>query len=118
MTRWLLLSGVVVSTVACDLLQAWEMKRHGEMRDFSPSRFARLFRRWPLLLSVVFMATSFFSFLRLLALEDLSFAVPATAASLVLETFLARTVLKERVTPRRWVGALMVATGVGLLART
>ncbi len=116
--RWFLLAGVVLSTVACDLLQAWEMKRQGEMKDFSPSRFARLFGRWPLALSVLFMAISFFSFLRLLAIEDLSFAVPATAASLVVETLLARVVLHERVTRRRWAGALAVAAGVALLART
>ena len=118
MMRWLLVAGVVASTATCDLLQSWEMKRHGEMRDFSPSRFVRLFRRWPLMLAVVFMATSFFCFIELLALEDLSFAVPATAASLVVETFLARFVLKERVTLRRWIGAVMVAAGVTLLAKT
>jgi drug/metabolite transporter (DMT)-like permease len=116
--RWLLLAGVVGSTVACDLLQAWEMKRHGEMHDFSPSRFAKLFGRWPLGLSVVFMATSFFSFIKLLSFEDLSFAVPATAASLVAETLLAKVVLREQVTGRRWAGASMVAIGIGLLART
>jgi uncharacterized membrane protein len=118
MMRWLLLGTVVGSTVACDLLQSWEMKRQGEVTDFRPSRIAALFRRWPLALSVIFMASSFFAFLKLLELEDLSFAVPATAASLVLETFLARIVLKENVDLRRWLGALLVACGVALLAHT
>ena len=118
MTRWLLVGAVVGSTVACDLLQSWEMKRQGEVTDFRPSRIAALFRRWPLAVSVLFMALSFFAFLRLLQIEDLSFAVPATAASLVLETFLAKIVLKENVGPRRWTGALLVAAGVALLART
>ncbi|MEZ5355483.1 MAG: EamA family transporter [Bryobacteraceae bacterium] len=76
-----------------------------------------MFARWPLALSIVFMAISFFAFLQLLALEDLSFAVPATAASLVLETFLARIVLHERPRPR-WAGAILVAAGVALLSRT
>jgi drug/metabolite transporter (DMT)-like permease len=116
--RWLLVGTVVGSTVACDLLQSWEMKRQGEVTDFRPSRLAGLFRRWPLALSVVFMAISFFAFLRLLETEDLSFAVPATAASLVVETFLARIVLKETVDPRRWLGAILVAGGVALLAHT
>ena len=35
-----------------------------------------------------------------------AFAVPATAASYVIETFLAQFVLKERVGPARWTGAL------------
>lgn len=116
--RWMLVGAVVGSTVACDLLQSWDMKRHGEVTNFAPSRLAALFARWPLALSVVFMAISFFAFLQLLQLEDLSFAVPATAASLVVETLLARVVLKEAVTPRRWAGALLVAAGVALLAQS
>lgn len=118
LTRWFLVGAVVGSTVACDLLQSWEMKRQGEVTDFRPARVAAWFQRWPLALSVVFMAVSFFAFLQLLQLEDLSFAVPATAASLVVETFLAKIVLKESVDPRRWLGAILVACGVALLART
>jgi len=48
---------------------------------------------------------------------DLSFAVPVSAASLVLETILAKLVLKERVDARRWAGALLVLGGVVLLAQ-
>ena len=113
--KWMLLAAVVGSTVVCDLLQSWEMKRQGEMRTFTASRFAALFRRWPLALSIVFMAISFFSFLQLIAREDLSFAVPATSASLVIETLLAKLVLNEAVELRRWIGALLVACGVALL---
>ena len=114
--RWLLVGAVVGSTVACDLLQSWEMKHQGEVTDFRPSRIAALFRRWPLALSVVFMAVSFFAFLRLLETAELSFAVPATAATYVLETFLARIVLKENVAWQRWLGAALVACGVLLLS--
>jgi drug/metabolite transporter (DMT)-like permease len=62
------------------------------------------------------MAVSFFAFLALLKIADLSFAVPATAATVVVETLLARVVLKERVDGRRWAGAVLVALGVALLA--
>jgi drug/metabolite transporter (DMT)-like permease len=108
--KWLLVGGVVLSTAACDLLQSWEMKRHAGLQ-------ARVLGRWPILVSVVFMAMSFFCFLELLKREDLSFAVPATAASLVLETLLARVVLKEEVHRARWVGAVLVAVGVVLLSQ-
>jgi len=102
MSPWLLVGGVVLSTVCADLLQSHGMRRGG--------------RGWKLPLSIVFMATSFFSFTQLLKVADLSFAVPATAASLVLETLLARLVLKESVDSRRWIGALLVAAGVALLS--
>ena len=63
------------------------------------------------------MAISFFAFITLLETADLSFAVPVSAASLVIETILAKLVLKERVDARRWAGALLVLGGVVLLAQ-
>jgi uncharacterized membrane protein len=54
--------------------------------------------------------------MKLLTVADLSFAVPATAASFVIETILARVLLKETVDIRRWAGAALVACGVALLA--
>lgn len=54
--------------------------------------------------------------MKLLSIADLSFAVPVTAASVVLETVLARLALKEKVNPMRWAGAFFVACGVALLA--
>lgn len=118
--QWLLVAAIVGATAASDLLQSHEMKRHGEIREFHPSRLggvlARLARRMNLALSVVFMAISFFAFLTLLSIADLSFAVPATALSFVVETILAKYVLKERVNAARWAGVGLVACGVALLA--
>jgi len=117
---WLLLAVIIGSTVAADLLQSHEMKRHGEIHDFRPSGLrlvlATLARKRNLILAMVCMAVSFFAFLPLLQVADLSFAVPASAGSLVIETVLARLVLKERVDSRRWIGAALVAGGVWLLA--
>jgi len=118
--KWLLLAGIVGSTVAADLLQTIEMKRHGEIDDFRPGSLGRVFaaalRRRFLILAVFFMAVSFFCFLRLLAIVDLSFAVPATAATYVVETVLAKYVLRERVNSKRWAGVALVACGVLLVA--
>jgi drug/metabolite transporter (DMT)-like permease len=118
--KWLLVALIVGATTASDLLQTVEMKRHGEISDFRPAAlggiFARLLRRVRLIAAVFFMAVSFFSFLRLLAIADLSFAVPATAATYVIETVLARCVLRERVDPVRWAGVCLVACGVVLVA--
>lgn len=100
--RWMLVAAVVACTACADLLQSHGM-RHGGAR-------------WKLPLSVVFLALSFFSFTQLLRIADLSFAVPATAASLVVETLLAQLVLRERVDWKRWGGALLAAAGVALLA--
>ncbi|WP_031496927.1 EamA family transporter [Bryobacter aggregatus] len=110
--RWTLVSLIVLSTMACDYLQASAVKEHGEIAPGELSVFAKLFRQWRLALSIVFMALSFFSFTQLLAVADLSFAVPATALTIPAETFMARSVLRENVGWRRWAGAVLVAIGV------
>jgi drug/metabolite transporter (DMT)-like permease len=119
--KWLLVGTIVGCTALADLLQSFEMKRHAvAVEDLQPGRLGRVLRglaqRGPLVLAVFFMAISFFAFMKLLTVADLSFAVPVTAASVVLETILARLVLKETVTALRWAGACFVACGVALLA--
>lgn len=120
MRVWLLVGVVVFSTVVSDLLQSREMKNHGAVRELHPGRWGRVMaaalrRRW-LALSILFMAVSFFAFLALLSAADLSFAVPATAASYVVETVLAKLLLKESLNARRWAGAGLVAVGVAMLS--
>ncbi len=118
--KWILVAVIVTATTAGETIQTIGMKRHGEIHDFRPGALggslARIARNWHVIASVALMAVSFFSFMKLLSVADLSFAVPATAASYVLETILARYILKERVSARRWAGAAMVACGVALLA--
>jgi drug/metabolite transporter (DMT)-like permease len=119
---WLLVAVIVAGTVAGDTLQSFEMKRHGEIRfrDNGLGGLGRLAAKLAmkkfLILSIVCMAISFFAFMALLSQADLSFAVPASAASFVFETVLARFVLRERVDAKRWLGAALVAGGVALLA--
>lgn len=115
MRAWLLLAIVVGATVCSDLLQSFEMKRQGEVVAAS-SFLAGIARKKLLILSIVCMAVSFFAFMALVQIADLSFAVPASAASVVLETILASIILKERVDRRRWAGVACVACGVYLLA--
>lgn len=118
--KWALLAVMVGSTVTGDLLQSFEMKRHGEIDDFHPTGIRRhlnaMARRKYLILAIVFMALSFFAFMKLLKIADMSFVVPASAAGVVLETVLARFLLREKVDGRRWAGAALVACGVALVA--
>ena len=115
-----LLAMVVAGTALGDLFKTLAMKRDGAIDDFRPAalvrRLALAFRNRWLLAAIAAFALSFFSFLGLVSVAELSFAVPATAAAYVIETLLARFVLKERVTPRRWAGALVVTAGVILIS--
>lgn len=114
-----LLALIVGGSVCGDLLKAHGMRRQGEPRSFEIAaleRFARQTARnvW-FLLSLLAYAVSFFGFMGLLSFRDVSFAVPATALSYVLETVLARLLLGERIDGRRWAGAAMVVVGVLLI---
>jgi drug/metabolite transporter (DMT)-like permease len=62
------------------------------------------------------MAVSFFAYLGLLTIAELSFAVPVTAVTYVLETILAKYILKEHVNRLRWAGASLVICGVALVS--
>lgn len=119
MNPWTYVAIIVVSTVASDLLQSWQMRKLGEVTDFGIGGVGRLLQmllsKGPLIASVVFLAISFYAFLALLQVADLSFAVPATALSLVAETILARLVLREQVSPQRWAGTGLITLGVFLL---
>ena len=130
--RWIAIAIIVSATAAADVLQAMGMRRQGEIRDFRPGAIRRalavLARSRFVIAAVAAMAVSFFAYLGLLTIADLSFAVPATAITYVLETVpataityvletaLSRYVLKERVNWLRWAGASLVICGVALIS--
>lgn len=118
--KWLLLLMVVIPTIAGDLLQSYEMKRSGA-QSVGARGLARLVQmimsRKYLFLAIVCMAISFFAFMALVQRAPLSFAVPASAATIVFETILARFLLKETVGFRRIAGAVLVSVGVMLIAK-
>jgi len=118
--KWALLSIVVGATVLSDLLQSYQMKRAGEQAARASGLLEllpRIARNRYLILSIVCLAVSFFAFMALVQTEPLSFAVPASAASFVVETVLAKLLLKEHIGRRRGIGAMLVLCGIVLLAR-
>lgn len=115
---WILVAVMVVATALSDLLQSYEMKQAGA-QSVGARGLQRLLRRIVerryLLLSVVCLAFSFFAFMALVQSAPLSFAVPASAASFILETIMAKVLLKEKIGGRRAAGTLLVLSGVVLL---
>jgi len=118
--KWIWIAIIVGATTVGEVLQAMGMRRHGEIRDFRPGAIGRamavLAQNRFVIGSVVAMAVSFFAYMGLLTIADLSFAVPATAVTYVLETVLAKYVLKEQVNWLRWAGASLVVFGVALVS--
>ena len=118
--KWIFVAIVVGATTVGEVMQAAGMRRHGEIRDFRPGAIGRAaaMLSWnPFVIgAAVAMAVSFFAYLGLLTIAELSFAVPVTAVTYVLETVLAKYILKEHVSWLRWAGACLVICGVALVS--
>ncbi len=117
---WLLVGVIVLCNTAGDVLMTAGMKRIGELEHFRLRPVGRML--WAAIHSpyvvggIASLAVGFFSLLSLLSIADVSFAVPATGASYLLETLLSRYVLKEDVGWRRWAGVGLVVTGLAFLS--
>ena len=117
--EWRLAALTSVCNTIGDVLNTAGMKREPEFEKLNVhSLIAMLSRivRNPLVIGgVASLTAGFLAMMSLLSIANVSFAVPATAISFVLETLLAKYVLKEDVGLRRWAAATLVACGVILL---
>ncbi len=87
----------------------------GNLHDL-PGTLKKIFSNLFLWGGVLFFTVAFFSFLTLLSWANLSFVLPATALSYLVNTFAARFVLNERVPVGRWLGTIFIGMGVALLS--
>jgi transporter family protein len=117
--QWRLAALTSVCNTIGDVLNTAGMKREPEVEKLNlHSLIAMLSRivRNPLVIGgVASLTAGFLAMMSLLSIANVSFAVPATAISFVLETLLAKYILKEDVGLRRWAAATLVACGVVLL---
>ncbi len=114
--KWMLVALCVSSTVVGDVFRSLGMRHHGEIHDFRPGAIggalSAIARNWMVIVSTCAMAVSFFSFMKLVSIAPMSFAVPVSAITFIPETFLARYLLKESVDWRRWTGIGLILVGV------
>lgn len=120
MTKWYLV-GVIIACNACsDLMNTLGMRHYGRVREFAPKGVIHLvhglIRNYYVVAGIVALAISFIALMSLLSVAEVSFAVPATGGSFLIETVLAKLILREDVRWQRWVGALVVTCGVYLLS--
>jgi drug/metabolite transporter (DMT)-like permease len=109
----------VVPGTGGEICMSRAMKTVGEVTDFRPRAIIRVIGRamsvpwfW---VGITMMATGFFSLLGLLSVANVSFVFPATALSYAVGTLGGKLFLRERVTPQRWFGVLLVCIGVTLV---
>lgn len=117
--KWILVAIIATSNTVGDLLNTAGMKRIGAVEDLSLRSMLQLLLaivRSPMVLGgIAALAIGFFAIMSLLSIATVSFAVPATASGYLVETLLAKYILKEDVRWRRWAAAGLVVVGVILL---
>ena len=118
-TQWRLAALTSVCNTVGDVLNTAGMKREPEVEKLNlkalTAMLSRIVRNPLVIGGVLSLTAGFFAMVSLLSIANVSFSVPATAISFVLETLLAKYILKEDVGFRRWVAASLVACGVVLL---
>jgi drug/metabolite transporter (DMT)-like permease len=117
--QWRLAALTSVCNTVGDVLNTAGMKREPEVEKLNlkalTAMLSRIVRNPLVMGGVASLTAGFFAMVSLLSIANVSFSVPATAISFVLETLLAKYILKEDVGFRRWVAASLVACGVVLL---
>lgn len=116
----LMIALVVLGGSVGDVFITKGMKQVGEVSTLNARELLRiagraLTNRW-FLVGLFFMALSFFSFLAVLSWADLSLVLPATSVSFVITTVGAKLYLKEKISPVRWAGIVLVCVGVALIS--
>ena len=115
-------AAIVITATAGDVLQSYAMKRIGDLGAIRRAQgLLQVTRRVvgspQFMLGLLFMALAFVSLLVTLSWADVSIVGPASASlTFIANALAARIFLKEQVDRRRWVAAVLVTTGVALLA--
>ncbi len=67
-------------------------------------------------LGILFLLAFFATYTTALSWADLTYVMPATALGYVLLALVARFVLHEHISPLRWLGIVLITSGVGFVA--
>lgn len=115
----ILLAIIVFAGTGGEISVTRAMKQIGEVHDFSLPNLVRVLGRafrisW-MWFGLAWMTLSFFALLTMLSWENVSFVIPVTALSYAAGAFGGKYVLGENVSPKRWLGVLLVCVGVALV---
>ena len=98
------------------------MKRIGAIVIRTPAEvfhvFLQVFGSISIWLGIASLIAFFITYMLVLSWADYSFVQPASSASYGIAALLAHVILKEVITPLRWIGVLVICLGVFMVSRT
>ena len=113
---------IVAAATAGDVLQAYAMRKIGDLGDLRRTHgfmhvVGCVLKSGPFMIGLLCMAVAFFALLFALSWADVSLVAPASASlTFITNAIAAKLFLHENVDRRRWFAAMFVAGGVALLA--
>lgn len=116
----LCLGMLILGTTGGEIAMTMGMKATGEPARMRPREILiflmRAFRNAWFWVAVPLMALAFYALLVLLSWQPVSFVIPASSLSYVVGAVGAKYILREDVSPARWIGVVLVCAGVALVA--
>ncbi len=113
---WRLVVIVTLLKPFSNLFLAWGMRELPQTPLLEPLLYLRAMIDPLVIIGIVMQIAWMLMRMSLLSVADLSFVLPVTACGYVISTLLGRLVLHEQVSLGRWIGAILISLGSGLVA--
>lgn len=117
-TMLVMLFAVFMVTIG-DIWMSQAMKGIGEIKIVDLMSVwntgVRIFTTPKVWMAIACMASFFFLWISVLSWADLSFVLPVTALTYVLNAAMAPYLLGEHISPTRWLGVLLITAGVAVV---
>jgi uncharacterized membrane protein len=115
--RYLVLVAIVLFASFGDISLSYGMKQVGPISAAHwTSLIAAVLNPW-VALGILLLLGFFAAYLSALSWSDLTFVLPATSFGYVLLALLSVWLLQEKVTFSRWIGILLVSSGVAIVTQ-
>ena len=116
--KYLVLAGVTVFAVAGDSMLSHGMKQAGNVSLHHLSTlFVALLNPW-VAVGILLLLAFFASYTNALSWADLTYVMPATSLGYVLIAVLSVFVLHEDVSVTRWIGIILISSGVAVIGQS
>ena len=114
--KYLVLFGIALFGSVGDSLLSRGMKDIGAISLSHLQSLIVALANWWILGGIVLLIGFFAAYMTALSWADLTYVLPATSIGYVIIALIAKFVLHEQVTTARWIGIVLITSGVGFVA--
>ena len=115
--KYLVLAAVTLCAAVGDSFLSYGMKQVGGISPHQLYDIVLVILNPWIALGILFLLCFFASYMTALSWADLTYVLPATSLGYVLLTIIAKFWLHEQVSFTRWLGILLISSGVGFVTQ-